>query len=188
MFPISSCLRGVRSRADPQIRSMVVTHSAKTLEKCVGSGFAATAGEGFHGRETGNGRSFQCPTFFSGACKIQLYRSSPAQRVLLVGGWKQWGGVAVVACLDLEVQGKLTPLDGRGGFLFAVSSPALRASLKPEQSCALTWFLLSSASTYSVKKSSLLAVGTKLPGGAPGCDHSLPCKSLHRAPRSDQAL
>lgn len=109
-------------------------------EVCVGPGFAATAIEDIHGRETGHVRLLQYPNF--GACKIQLFQRSPAQRVLLA--WQ---------ALDLEVQGKLNPLHGRGGCLFLVSSPLLTASLKPEQSCALTWFLLSSASIYPAKKS-----------------------------------
>lgn len=53
----------------------------------MGPGFAATAVEDFHGREMGNGRSFQYPTL---ACKIQLYRSSSARRALLAGGVFVW--------------------------------------------------------------------------------------------------
>lgn len=141
MFPISSCLKGVRSRADLQILSVVLTYNAKTFGKCVWDlALLPRPLRIFHGRETGHVRLLQYPNF--GARKIQLFQRSPAQRVLLA--WQ---------ALELEVQGKLNPLHGRGGCLFLVSSPLLTASLKPEQSCALTWFLLSSASIYPAKKS-----------------------------------
>lgn len=86
--------------------------------------------------------------------------------------------------LDLEVRGKLNSLDGR--CLFLVSSPLLRASLKPEQSCALTWFLLSSASIYSAKKS-FCCLWEPEPQEEPVTG---PLLALHlcRAPHSDQAL
>ena len=54
---------------------------------------------------------FSIQPLYSGACKIQLYRGSPAQGAAGGGG------------LDLEVLGKLVSLDGRGGCPFPVPSP-----------------------------------------------------------------
>lgn len=165
MFPISNCLKGVRSKADLQVLSVVMTYNAKTLGTCVWDlALLPQPLRIFREERWDMSGCYSIQTLYSGACKIQLFQRSPAQRVLLA--WQ---------ALDLEVQGKLNPLDGRGGCPFLVSSPLLTASLKPEQSCALTWFLLSSASIYSAKKIFLLSLGTKLPGGARGCDHSLPC-------------
>jgi len=70
----------------------------------------------------------------------------------------------------------------------SLSPPLCTFSLKPEQSCALTWLLLSSASIYSAKKSSSLALGTKLRGGARDCAHPLPCTGARTELRGQTRL
>lgn len=91
VFPISSCLRGVRSTADLQILSTVVPQGAETLGRCVCDlALLLQPLRIFMEERWEMAGLFSIQPLYSGACKIQVYRSSPAQRVLLVGGVLTW--------------------------------------------------------------------------------------------------
>lgn len=65
MFPISSCLRGVRFRAASS-QCGDDLQCQNPWEERAGPGFAAKAFEDFHGRKMGRIRLLQYPNF--GAC------------------------------------------------------------------------------------------------------------------------